>query len=107
MPLFHRHARGLILTEQGEFLHRTAQEIFTKLAMTEAILADSKERPKGPLVVTATVGFSTLWLTPHISEFLNLYPEISITASSASACARPMSLFACARRPSPTSCSAI
>ena len=47
--------------------------------MTEAILADSKERPRGPLTVTATVGFSTLWLTPHISEFLDLYPEISMT----------------------------
>jgi DNA-binding transcriptional LysR family regulator len=79
VPLFHRHARGLILTEQGELLHHTAQEVFAKLSMTEAILADSKERPKGPLVVTATVGFSTLWLTPHISEFLDLYPEISMT----------------------------
>ena len=79
VPLFHRHARGLILTEQGELLHRTAQEVFAKLSMTEAILADSKERPKGPLVVTATVGFSTLWLTPHISEFLDLYPDISMT----------------------------
>lgn len=79
VPLFHRHARGLILTEQGELLHRTAQEIFAKLSMTEARLADSKERPRGPLTVTATVGFSTLWLTPHISEFLDLYPEISMT----------------------------
>ena len=79
VPLFHRHARGLILTEQGELLHRTAREVFAKLSMTEAILADSKERPKGPLTVTATVGFSTLWLTPHISEFLDLYPEISMT----------------------------
>ncbi len=79
VPLFHRHARGLILTEQGELLHRTAREVFAKLSMTEAVLADSKERPKGPLVVTATVGFSTLWLTPHISEFLDLYPDISMT----------------------------
>ncbi len=79
VPLFHRHARGLILTEQGELLHRTASEVFAKLSMTEAILAESKERPKGPLTVTATIGFSTLWLTPHISEFLDLYPEISMT----------------------------
>jgi DNA-binding transcriptional LysR family regulator len=25
VPLFHRHARGLILTEQGEVLYRAAQ----------------------------------------------------------------------------------
>ena len=79
IPLFHRHARGLILTEQGELLYRTAHEVFAKVAMAEAMLAESKERPKGSLTVTATVGFSTLWLTPHISEFLDLYPEISMT----------------------------
>ena len=40
MPLFHRHARGLILTEQGELLYRTAREVFAKLAMTEAMLTE-------------------------------------------------------------------
>ena len=49
VPLFHRHARGLILTEQGELLFRTAKEIFAKLAMTEAMLNETKERPRGPL----------------------------------------------------------
>src|SRR6267154_2223314 len=42
VPLFHRHARGLILTEQGELLFRTAKEIFAKLAMTEAMLNDDE-----------------------------------------------------------------
>ena len=28
VPLFHRHARGLILTEQGESLNRTVREVF-------------------------------------------------------------------------------
>lgn len=79
VPLFHRHARGLILTEQGELLYRTAHEVFARLAMTEAMLAESKERPRGSLTVTASIGFSTLWLTPFISEFLDLYPEISMT----------------------------
>ena len=32
VPLFHRHARGLILTEQGEMLYRTAHEVFIKLS---------------------------------------------------------------------------
>ncbi|MDP6352760.1 MAG: LysR family transcriptional regulator [Alphaproteobacteria bacterium] len=79
LPLFHRHARGLILTEQGEFLYRTARELFAKLAMTEAVLTESKERPKGRLRVTTTVGFGSVWLTSHIGEFLDLYPEISVS----------------------------
>lgn len=79
VPLFHRHARGLILTEQGELLHRTAREVFGKLAMTEAQLSESRERPQGPLKITTTVAFGTLWLTPRIHEFLELYPEIQMT----------------------------
>src|SRR3978361_1921769 len=53
-PLFHRHARGLILTEQGESLNRTVREVFAKLAMTEALLTESKEKPTGRLKVTTT-----------------------------------------------------
>jgi DNA-binding transcriptional LysR family regulator len=79
VPLFHRHARGLILTEQGEVLYRTAREIFAKLAMTEAMLSESKDRPKGPLKVTTTVAFGSAWLTPRIREFTDLYPEIQVS----------------------------
>ncbi|HXP30761.1 MAG TPA: LysR family transcriptional regulator [Stellaceae bacterium] len=78
VPLFHRHARGLILTEQGDLLYRTAREVFSKLAMTEAMLTESKDRPKGPLKVTTTVAFGSSWLTPRVREFLELYPEIQI-----------------------------
>jgi len=79
VPLFHRHARGLILTEQGDLLFRTAREVFAKLAMTEAMLSESKDRPKGPLKVTTTVAFGTGWLVPRIREFLELYPEIQLS----------------------------
>ena len=79
VPLFHRHARGLILTEQGELLYRTAREVFSKLAMTEAMLTESKDRPKGPLKVTTTVSFGSAWLTPRIREFTDLYPEIQVS----------------------------
>ncbi len=77
--LFHRHARGLLLTEQGELLYQTAHEVFAKLAMTEAILAESYEKPRGELKVTTTVGFGSTWLTPRIREFLDLYPDMSIS----------------------------
>jgi DNA-binding transcriptional LysR family regulator len=79
VPLFHRHARGLILTEQGELLYRTAREVFSKLAMTEAMLTESKDRPKGPLKVTTTISFGSAWLTPRIREFTDLYPEIQVS----------------------------
>lgn len=47
VPLFHRHARGLILTEQGETLHKTVREVFSKLEMTQTLLTESKEKAAG------------------------------------------------------------
>jgi len=79
VPLFHRHARGLILTEQGEALNRTVREVFAKLAMTEALLTESREKPAGRLKVTTTVGFGSSWLAPRLHDFLEAYPDVSIS----------------------------
>ena len=78
VALFHRHARGLILTEQGELLFQTTKEVSHKLVMTEAMLGESKERPRGPLKITTTVAFGSIWLTPRMKEFTELYPEIRV-----------------------------
>ena len=79
VSLFHRHARGLKPTEQGELLYRTAHEVFAKLAMAEARITDNKDRPKGPLKVSTTVAFGSVWLTSRIKRFVNLYPEIEVS----------------------------
>ncbi|MEO1544288.1 MAG: LysR family transcriptional regulator [Pseudomonadota bacterium] len=78
IPLFHRHARGLALTEQGELLFNTVDDVMNKLHTVETLLADSKDRPTGDLKITAPVGLGTTWLTPRLREFLDLYPEIRI-----------------------------
>jgi DNA-binding transcriptional LysR family regulator len=78
VPLFHRHARGLVLTEQGELLYHTAQDVLMKLESAKVKLTDSKERPNGELKVTTTVGLGTAWLAPRLGEFLDLYPDIQI-----------------------------
>jgi DNA-binding transcriptional LysR family regulator len=79
VSLFHRHARGLILTEQGEALNRTVREVFAKLAITEALLTESTEKPAGRLKVTTTVAFGASWLAPRLHEFLGMYPDVSIS----------------------------
>jgi DNA-binding transcriptional LysR family regulator len=78
IPLFHRHARGLILTEQGELLFRTAREVLQKLEQTRARLSDSREKPNGELKITANVGLGTHWLTPRLGEFIDQYPDIDV-----------------------------
>ena len=77
-PLFHRHARGLILTEHGEMLLRTVGEVEAKLAQAEVQFAESRERPAGLLRVTTTVAFGSIWLTPRIREFIDLHPDIRV-----------------------------
>jgi len=78
VPLFNRHARGLVLTEQGEMLFRTAHDVLMKLESIKSRLAESKDRPSGVLRVTTTVGLGTGWLTERSKEFLDLYPEINL-----------------------------
>jgi DNA-binding transcriptional LysR family regulator len=42
--LFHRHARGLILTEQGELLYRTARDMAAKVNTAEALLRANQDK---------------------------------------------------------------
>ena len=79
VSLFRRHARGLTLTEQGIILFKTAHDIFGKIALTEAQLTESKEKPTGSLTIAATVAFGTTWLAPRIVKFSNSYPDIDIS----------------------------
>ena len=78
VPLFHRHARGLILTEQGELLYRAAHDVLLKLEDVQGRLTDSRERPSGSLRVTTTVGIGSTWLTSRVDEFVDLYPDVQL-----------------------------
>ena len=78
-PLFHRHARGLVLTEQGEMLLRAVREITGRLRQTEALITESKSKPEGPLRITCTTGLGATWLAPRIKEFVERYPHIDLT----------------------------
>ena len=76
--LFHRHARGLILTEQGELLFDATSSMIRRLDTAEARIRDSKEEAFGELRVTTTIGFGTLWLAPRLPALYAKYPELKI-----------------------------
>ena len=78
VKLFERHARGLTLTENGEYVFKTAHEVISKLKEVETTLGDKKTKPSGKLTVTTVVSFGTTWLTPRIQEFMQLNPEIEV-----------------------------
>jgi len=78
IKLFERHARGLVLTDNGKYLFQTAHEVIAKLKDVEATFSDEKDKLKGKLTVTTVVSFGTTWLTPRIKEFMDLHPEIEV-----------------------------
>ncbi len=76
--LFHRHARGLILTEQGELLFDATNAMVRKLDTTSARIRDSEEHVYGELKLTTTTGFGTLWLVPRLAKLYDRYPDLKI-----------------------------
>ena len=78
VKLFERHARGLTLTQNGEYVYKTAHEVISKIKEIETSLGDQKNKPTGKLTITTVRSFGTHWLTPRIQEFMNLNPEIEV-----------------------------
>ena len=78
VQLFERHARGLTLTENGEYVFKTAHEVIAKLKEVETSLGDQKNKPTGKLSITTVRSFGTHWLTPRIQEFMQINPEIEV-----------------------------
>jgi len=76
--LFQRHARGLSLTENGETLYKTANEVISKIKEVETDLIERKDKPSGKLVISTVVGFGGIWLTPRIKEFRDKNPDIEV-----------------------------
>ncbi len=76
--LFHRHARGLILTEQGELLFDATSAMSKRLDAAAARIRDSEDEVFGVLRVTTTFGFGTLWLAPRLPKLYEQYPDLNI-----------------------------
>jgi len=79
VTLFHRHARGLLLTEQGELLHKTARDIFGKLSMIEGQISDSRQLAEGPMRITVAEFIGSTWLAPRLGLLRDQHPDIQMT----------------------------
>jgi len=76
--LFRRHARGLILTEQGELLFEATRSMARRLEATAARIRDSEDEVFGDLRVTTTMGLGTLWLAPRLPRLFERYPNLKL-----------------------------
>jgi len=78
LSLFTRHARGLVLTQEGEQLYSTAEEVYKKIERTFQELLDTKTKPFGKLKITTTHAFGSYWLAQNVKEFVETYPDIEL-----------------------------
>ena len=77
--LFTRHQKGVRLTEQGENLFETVNNINFSISIFEQKLLDKKTKPVGKLTISTTIGFGSTWLTPRINKFTDQYPDIEVS----------------------------
>ena len=77
-PLFHRHARGLTMTEQGRILYKAAHEMAAQAALAQASVLDSQDKPQGILRVSTPISLGSNWLISLLPEFKRTYPLIKV-----------------------------
>lgn len=77
-PLFNRHARGLILTDEGETLYETTKDVYSKIHVAEQKIIEGTQIPRGNLKITTTSSFGSTWMMHNIKKFIDKYPEIHV-----------------------------
>jgi LysR family glycine cleavage system transcriptional activator len=75
MPLFHRHAQRVELTQTGAVIAREAMNAFAAL---RASFVRAVEVDESRLALTTLPSFGTSWLTPRLGEFRARHPKIAL-----------------------------
>ncbi|SMG53781.1 MULTISPECIES: LysR family transcriptional regulator [unclassified Paracoccus (in: a-proteobacteria)] len=75
--LFLRRHRGVELTEKGAFLLVALQRGFETISDTVSQLRDRPDT--ADVTIRATTAVSALWLTPKITAFWKIHPEITVS----------------------------
>ena len=76
--LFHRHARGLVMTHEGEQLRQATHDMQDRLERARLAIDASRDRPTGEIRLTTTVSFGSSWLARQLGDFLDLYPDLIV-----------------------------
>ena len=76
--LFHRHSRGVTLTEEGEVIFKGAQQMLTTLEYARMSLSEMKKSPYGLLKVRASAGIISRLFVSDANPFLEAYPHLRL-----------------------------
>lgn len=76
--LLNRSTRSLSLTHAGEIYYERVRRILSEVAETNAAVAQLEASPRGLLRVNAPVVFGRRHIAPHISQFIERYPDVTL-----------------------------
>ncbi len=79
IKLLVRSTRRMSLTSEGSAFLEEAQRILRELNDVESRVAQGSVRPSGHLRVTAPAGFGRRHIAPLLPEFVEAYPDVSIS----------------------------
>ena len=77
--LFRRHASGIEMTEPGIELQKAVTDMSSRLALATGRINEYREMPEGPLRITTSLTFGSAWLSARMNQFLETYPDISVS----------------------------
>ncbi|MBO6526637.1 LysR family transcriptional regulator [Erythrobacter sp.] len=80
-PLFHRHTRSVTLTEAGAALLPHAQDLLSRLADAEAVVARFSAEPTGVLRLALPTSFGQIAIGPLLADFRRAHPGIELELS--------------------------
>jgi DNA-binding transcriptional LysR family regulator len=78
VPLFHRVGRGLVLTREGELLHRRLRDYQHQLAETLDEVVNEDREVRGLVRVGLYLGFPREPLAGFLARFCRAHPRVSV-----------------------------
>ena len=76
--LMNRTTRRISLTPEGEAYLLDGTRILDQLQALEHRIGGGSSQPQGTLRVAGTLGFGRAYITPALSKFADLYPEVEV-----------------------------
>jgi DNA-binding transcriptional LysR family regulator len=76
--LFDRSPRAVTLTDEGRRLHSEVVPLLAGIEDAVTLTSGSSAAVRGRLRVNVDAFFSRLLFTPHLADFLSLYPDLSL-----------------------------
>jgi len=76
--LLQRTTRRISLTEAGEIYYHQCRKIQRDVIEAGNAISSFKDTPSGLLKIGAPIGWTEIKIAPHLSDFMQAYPEIKL-----------------------------